>query len=418
MNGMQEKQDPLSPENRIRLLEELLGCGDQIPLWVYGADLHLTRANTDQLVMNTIFEHTGCLAYMREHYEKETAPLVLSSHLGLMWCAARGEFRTEDGMYRQYYVIGPVVNADLSLDTIEDAVRKFHIDLSWRTGFIQLMRRIPVVPSSLFFQYALMLHYCVNGEKLRRSDIAFQRSEELQKKSKRGPQTHKTASDRFLTYRNEQQILDNVRFGNLDYGMALEQGHKLSNGLRVSTGDPLHQVILSTVTFTSLCTRAAIEGGLSPDTAYALGDSYIQSLTACTNITDARAINHTMYEDFIQRVHKLRTNPEYSKQIQSCIDYIELHLAEKLPIRRLAERVGYTEYYLSHKFKEETGSSISSYIRYARIERAKSLLTATDLSVSQIAEQLQFCSSSYFSLKFQEVTGMLPNQYRKEKQRL
>lgn len=418
MTAAAELRDMNTVSERVRLLEELLGCGDQIPLWVYGADLHLTRTNTEQLVLNTIFEHTGCLAYMREHFENETSPLVLSSHLGLMWCAACGESRTDDGVFRQYYVIGPVVNADLSLDTIKEAVRKFNVDLSWRTGFIQLMQGVPVVPSMLFFQYALMLHYCVNGEKLRRSDIAFQRSEKLQKATGRGPQTHKTATDRFLTYRNEQRILDNVRFGNLDYGTALEQGHKLSNGIRVSTGDPLHQIILSTVTFTSLCTRAAIEGGLSPDTAYALGDSYIQSLTACTNITDARAINHAMYEDFIQRVHKLRTNPDYSKQIQSCVDYIELHLTEELSIKRLAARVGYTEYYLSHKFKEETGSSISSYIRYARIERAKSLLSATELPVSEIAEQLHFCSSSYFSSKFEEVTGMLPNQYRKEKQRL
>lgn len=418
MTAAAELRDMNTVSERVRLLEELLGCGDQIPLWVYGADLHLTSTNTEHLVLSTIFEHTGCLAYMREHFEDETAPLVLSSHLGLMWCAACGESRTDDGVFRQYYVIGPVVNADLSLDTIKEAVRKFNVDLSWRTGFIQLMQGVPVVPSMLFFQYALMLHYCVNGEKLRRSDIAFQRSEKLQKATRRGPQTHKTATDRFLTYRNEQQILDNVRFGNLDYGTALEQGHKLSNGIRVSTGDPLHQVILSTVTFTSLCTRAAIEGGLSPDTAYALGDSYIQSLTACTNITDARAINHAMYEDFILRVHKLRTNPDYSKQIQSCVDYIELHLTEKLSIKRLADRVGYTEYYLSHKFKEETGSSISSYIRYARIERAKSLLTATELPVSEIAEQLQFCSSSYFSSKFEEVAGMLPNQYRKEKQRM
>ncbi len=209
-----------------------------------------------------------------------------------------------------------------------------------------------------------------------------------------------------------------MRLGNLDYTAALERSQSISHGVRISTGDPLFQGILSAVTFTSLCTRAAIEGGLSPDTAYALGDSYIQSLSACTRLTDARALNHAMYEDFIRRVHKLRTNPDYSRQVRSCIDYIELHLTEKLSLRRLAQRVGYTEYYLSRKFKEETGSSVSAHIRYARIERAKTLLISSDLPVSEIAEQLQFCSASYFSEKFAEVTGMLPNRYRREKQRL
>ncbi|MCR5825789.1 MAG: helix-turn-helix domain-containing protein [Oscillospiraceae bacterium] len=46
------------------------------------------------------------------------------------------------------------------------------------------------------------------------------------------------------------------------------------------------------------------------------------------------------------------------------------------------------------------------------------MLTTTDLPVSTIAEQLQFCSASYFSDRFAEIVGMLPNQYRREKQRL
>ncbi|MCR5089244.1 MAG: AraC family transcriptional regulator [Oscillospiraceae bacterium] len=411
-------QDFAQVNERVALLENLLSCGDQVTLWVYASDLHIIRANTEKLVLSTLFERSGCLAYMKTHFETESVPLILSSHLGLMWCAVQGVFSNEDGLFGQYYVVGPVVNVDLSVETIREAMNRFHLDPGWRSGFADLMRKLPVVPSTLFFQYALMLHYCVTGEKLRRSELAFQKSEELSRSPQKGPHSHKTKTDRFLTYQMEQQILDNVRYGNLDYTATLEKAYSISNGVRISTGNPLQQAILSTVIFTTLCTRAAIEGGLSPDTAYALGDSYIQNLTACTNITDGRAINHAMYEDFIQRVHRLRRNPNYSKQIQSCIDYIELHLTEELSIRRLAQRVGYTEYYLSHKFKEETGSSIANYIRYVRIERAKSLLTATDQPVNKIAEQLHFCSSSYFSSKFEEIVGMLPTQYRKEKQRL
>ena len=97
---------------------------------------------------------------------------------------------------------------------------------------------------------------------------------------------------------------------------------------------------------------AAIESGLTPDTAYTVGDSYIQSLTECKTIADVRTVNHSMYEDFIQRVHRQRYNPQYSRQIQSCAAYIEAHLDEKLTLEQLSRQVGYSEYHLSRKFKD------------------------------------------------------------------
>jgi len=224
--------------------------------------------------------------------------------------------------------------------------------------------------------------------------------------------------DRSLTYRTECALLDNVRQGNMNYQRDLEMAGSLSEGLGAGAGDPLQQAILSSVTFVSLCTRAAIEGGLSPDAAYTVGDGYIRNLTACTALTDVRTINHAMYEDFIKRVHRLRMNPAWSVQVRSCIEYIELHLTEDLTIGELAKRASYTEYYLSHKFKEETGLSINTFIRSARIGRAKALLAGTDLPVGKIAEELHFCSSSYFSARFQETVGMLPARYRKENRRL
>ena len=121
--------------------------------------------------------------------------------------------------------------------------------------------------------------------------------------------------------------------------------------------DLLQQADLWAVTFTSLCTQAAIEGGLSPDTAYTVGSGCIRNLTACTVLTDVRTISYAMYKDFILRVHRLRRNPSWSAQIKSCAEYTELHLTEDLTIRDRAKRVSYTEYYLSRKFKGSCQSS-------------------------------------------------------------
>ena len=176
--------------------------------------------------------------------------------------------------------------------------------------------------------------------------------------------------------------------------------------------DPLRQAKISITVFTTLVCRAAMEGGLSPEVAYPLGDSYIQSVEDCRDSGELSALAHAMYHDFIYRVHHLHANPNYSQAVQKCCDYIELSLERKIRAEDLAALCGYSEYYLTEKFKKETGQSLNSYIRYAKIEQAKVLLESTELSVREIAGKLAFNTVNYFIQSFRETTGYTPAQYR------
>ena len=64
----------------------------------------------------------------------------------------------------------------------------------------------------------------------------------------------------------------------------------------------------------------------------------------------------------------------------------------------------------------ETGLSLSEYIKFARVERAKGLLRDTDLTAQEIADRLGFSSRNYFSRIFKEVTGVIPTAYREMRQ--
>ena len=397
-----------APEDKLLLLQEMLTCGAPVYLWSYAPDGHLIQTNCPALVMDAIFTAIGCKAYMLEYGKTRTAPLMLGAPLGLMWCAA---FERQDGGLHRMHVIGPVFNTETSLRGLNDAINEYDIPLEFKPRFRELMKEIPIVGTPLFFQYALMLHYCVAGEKLERSDIQFQEGEIRGSGKKRRLEP----KDRHRTYGAEQALMWMIREGNLDYQSALDKAGGLSNGVRVNSDRPLEQAVISCAVFTSLCVRAAIEGGLAPDNAYALGDSYIQSMIQCKTITELTAINHEMYVDFVHRVHKFRANPNISPQVQACCDYIELHLEEPIELKQLAALAGYRDYYLSRKFKKETGAHVSDYIKFARVEKAKMLLITTDLPVQKIAKQLQFCSSSYFSQIFQQITGATPQQWREGK---
>ena len=169
--------------------------------------------------------------------------------------------------------------------------------------------------------------------------------------------------------------------------------------------------------FTALCIRESITAGISADTAFAVGEGYMESMRQCRSFSELTSLNLTMYEDFVFRVRKHRTNPKVSSQIRSCRDYIELHAEQELKLPALAKHVGYSEYYLSRKFKQEMGISISAYIRAVRVERSKLMLISTGLPIAQIADTLHFASSSHFSEAFRDITGKTPQQYRLENQK-
>lgn len=89
-------------------------------------------------------------------------------------------------------------------------------------------------------------------------------------------------------------------------------------------------------------------------------------------------------------------------------------LESELTIQQIAEECGISYSNFRKLFKEYTGIAPALYQQELRIQRAKELLSATDLSVKEIAYRLNFDSSDYFSSKFRAKVGMSPGEYRRK----
>lgn len=394
----------------IELMQQLLHCGTHIPLWHYDAQGHLLETNAEHLVLDKILGFIGGKDYMLSYGKKGRKPLMLTSELGLMWGAV---FETDRETLKSIYLMGPVYHAEVSASFLEETADRYCIDPVFRRQYISIMGSLCVVPGMMFQQYCLMLHYCVTGQQLNRSDIQFQpRSKSLT------PMTDQEQSfDRSQTYRAEQTLLQMIREGDINYRQAISRAPHLFDAMHPRHRESLTSAIISSTGFAALCIREAIRAGISTDTAFSVGDGYIEAMTQCKSVSELTSLNLAMFEDLIFRVRKNRTDPRVSAQIRSCRDYIELHAEQELKLGDLAKQVGYSPYYLSRKFKEEMGMSISTYIKYVRVERSKLMLVSTGLTVAQIAETLHFASSSHFSDVFGNVVGKTPQQYRNENQR-
>lgn len=401
----------MTTEEKTELFQQQILCGNPVYTWRFAPDGTLLSSNCpDEDIFHEAFELFGAKDRMCQYAREHTAPTFLGSPIGIEWVAV---IHWEQERLLGMYVLGPSFTTEASLNGMRQALYQYE-PLSSRPGWtqrlMQAVRQLSVVMRPLLVQYGLMLHYCVTGETLRSSDIGYYRYQELGNEVNTYQQPEKR--DRFRTYQAERALLKMVREGDLNYKSALDNSSAVSSGVPVKGNDPLRQMKTSVIVFTSLCVREAITGGMSPEQAYQLGDQYIQSVESCSSSEKISAYNYAMYTDFIERVHKCRTNMEVSRQIRACCDYIEMHVEDELSIEELAGIIGYTKYYLSRKFKEEMGVSISEYIKAARIERAKLLLATTELSIQDIADMLHFCSRSYFSTVFLQMLGCTPTEFR------
>ncbi len=95
-------------------------------------------------------------------------------------------------------------------------------------------------------------------------------------------------------------------------------------------------------------------------------------------------------------------------------DYIDTHLQDDLSVASLCSAFNMSKSSLYLLSKKEFGKGISEYIRDIRIEKAKQLLSAKELTVSEVSEQTGFIDTNYFIKVFRTYTGKTPGKWKSE----
>ena len=398
----------MEKEQKLALYRELVTCGGDLAVWEYDKELKVVSSNSsDAYLFDKIFEYSGLGDVIKDYRKTGQAPLMLSLQIGLIWYAV---FENDYEKAEHFHLLGPVFSADISAAGIEDAINQTYTadySLAYKHELVTILTNLPVISPTILTRYALMLHYILNGEKLGPSDIVTRTGTGFQLTA-----DTQSPPDRRRLAMAEDMLIRMVREGDLNYKSALDRAASVSTGLAYRLKDPLRDAKNAALVFTSLCTRAAVEGGLPPELAHSLSNSYLQSIENCRTVSDVASMNTIMYDDFVRRVHRSRRRAGLSRAIRECCEYIEFHVEEKIGIATLASHLGYTEYYLSRRFKQEMDCSINGYIKKCKIARAQILLKTTDDSIQAIADRLSFCSRSFFADTFRHISGLTPAVYR------
>jgi AraC-like DNA-binding protein len=107
-----------------------------------------------------------------------------------------------------------------------------------------------------------------------------------------------------------------------------------------------------------------------------------------------------------------RRHVSYSNKVQEIKHFLDSRFQADFDSKQLSRHFGLTFKEINRIFKKEMGLPVYQYVLTKKIETAKLMLQDTQLHINEIAMQLGFSDSQYFSNFFKKKTGISPSRFR------
>ncbi|HPP10743.1 MAG TPA: AraC family transcriptional regulator [Defluviitoga tunisiensis] len=267
-----------------------------------------------------------------------------------------------------------------------------------------------------------LLYYCLTGKHITDAEIISQNMEFNSTKdispTEWDIQEHLMEVEiPRLTYEEELAIFKQISEGNVEkIKEDFNQGTLLEKRVpRLAQNTFKHYEYLVGACIT-LAVRAAIQGGLDPTLAYAMGDMYKHSLERCQTINELTRLQRSVMIGFASKVRQIEEERIQNSLVEKCKSYILSHLNKPFTLDDIARELNVSKFYLSRLFSKSMGISIGKYTQKKRVETAAYMLKYSNENIPSIASYLCFCSQSHFGAVFKKYMGITPQKYREKEQ--
>ena len=278
------------------------------------------------------------------------------------------------------------------------------------------IRRLPV--ETLLQMLCTINHFLNGGEMLALSDIAIHETEQAllkagaeQRRTTRVYDEIEQEKQAHNTLAVEEALTSIIQKGD---SVSLKRWLAAAPAVQAGTiaGDQLRQMRNLFIVTATLASRAAIRGGMQENDAFTLSDAYIRRVELLTSHSSILNLQYHMLLEYTEQVEKLRRGEHVTKLSLDVANYVRHHLSEQIRVEEMAEELYLSRPYLSSKFKQETGQTLTDFILNEKTEEAKRLLRYSDKPLSAIGAYLGFSSSGHFSRVFKKYAGQTPGEYR------
>ena len=318
-------------------------------------------------------------------------------------------------------VIGPTSQIMAGDQALRELAFQLDVPKAEIPDFVSGMHAIvPMPPENLLQILCTVNHLLNDGEKLELSDIAIydeeqealkssvekSRTERVYEESEQPQETHNTLA-------LEEALMDIVRRGDT---AALKSWLASAPAVHGGTiaGDQLRQLRNLFIVTATLSSRAAIRGGMKENDAFALSDGYIRRVELLTSYAKIMNLQYNMLLEYTEQVEKLHRGRHPTKLATEVANYVRHHLSEAITVEDMAAEFYMSRPYLSARFRQETGETLTDYILGEKTEEAKRLLRYSDKTAAAIGAYLGFSSTAHFSRVFKKYAGLTPREYREK----
>lgn len=125
-----------------------------------------------------------------------------------------------------------------------------------------------------------------------------------------------------------------------------------------------------------------------------------------------RSILEIIYNDLLITNNEDNNNENQGKDVKPVLRFIEENFATDISIEKLSQKFFISPFYLSKKFKAETGYTINQYIIGCRMGEAQRLLIFSNAQIKDIAVSVGYENLPYFYSSFKKYVGCTPRDYK------
>ncbi|MEM9327928.1 MAG: AraC family transcriptional regulator, partial [Bacteroidota bacterium] len=141
---------------------------------------------------------------------------------------------------------------------------------------------------------------------------------------------------------------------------------------------------------------------------YATSDGYSEAIITGIVASILNILARSIEKRYVEKAN------EIENRFGEVLRYINKNLTDKEKIRlpALADRFGISQTYFSEYFKKQAGDSLANYIIKSKLRLVETKILHTDLSLKEIAYQLNFTDSSHLARSFKKTYGMTVTEFK------
>lgn len=152
--------------------------------------------------------------------------------------------------------------------------------------------------------------------------------------------------------------------------------------------------------------------GLPNDLSESIKRNYYIKIAHSHSKSELVNISFLVVKDLVKALNKY-SYQHYSLVIKMALEYIHNNKFKFIYAKDVANTLKYNRSYLSKRFKDEVGETITDYIHKTKIEYSIELMESKIYHFNEIAEVLGYSNYSYFSKVFKKYYHMSPAEYVK-----